>query len=418
MLNNACAADERSMSALFKDALHEAFGTRLLGYTPYGGAEYGEVRAVAEAVGAGDDSRYHEVWLGRAARLEEEADAALAKGHVPSARALYLRASVFYAASLTPLYGAPADPRLIAAFRMQIATFDQGLALGLLPIRPQRIPFGDLTLPAYLIPAAGHEAEVGPLIIFNNGYDATVTDMFFASAVAASHRGYHSLLFDGPGQGGMLFEQGVPLRPDWETVIAAVLDFAATQPLVDPARIALSGWSLGGYLAPRAAAGEPRIAALIADPPLWSVADEFRVAIRRMFNLPAEAVQDLGALDQAIVDRLDAAIRKDREFNWKVIRRGCWARDIASLDDYLAASELFTMAGRAKLIRCPTLITEAENDPLAAGAGTFFAVLDCPKTLLHFTAEEGADGHCEMHNRSLLNRRALDWLDERLGKNG
>ena len=41
--------------------------------------------------------------------------------------------------------------------------------------------------------------------------------------------------------------------------------------------------------------------------------------------------------------------------------------------------------------------------------------LRCPKTLLRFTAAEGADGHCEMKNRSLLNRRVLDWLDEQFG---
>lgn len=54
----------------------------------------------------------------------------------------------------------------------------------------------------------------------------------------------------GPGQGEMLYEQRIPLRPDWEKVIAAVVDYAVEQPIVDPERIALSGWSLGGHLAP------------------------------------------------------------------------------------------------------------------------------------------------------------------------
>lgn len=400
------------METLFKDELHDAFGTWPLGYIPYGGSDFGEIRAVATAIGDGDDSVYYEAWTAAAGRLQAEAEAVLAKGHVSSARELYLRASAFYATSFHPLYGAPADPRLLAAFRKQIAAFDQGLALGPHPVRPQRIPFGDAALPAYLVPAAGHETEVRPLIIFNNGYDATVTDMYFASAVAASRRDYHSLLFDGPGQGAMLYEHQVPLRPDWETVMTAVVDFAIAQPLVDPARIALSGCSLGGHLAPRAASAERRIAALVADPGTWSIADGFRAAIRRMFGLPPEAVRDLGALDQAIIDRADATIRKDRELNWKVVQRGFWVHGVGNLRDYLASTELFTMEGRAELIQCPTLITQAENDVLAAGAGAFFDALRCPKTLLRFTADEGADGHCEMQNRSLLNRRALDWLDE------
>jgi alpha-beta hydrolase superfamily lysophospholipase len=400
------------VKALFRNELHQAFGTWPLAYIPYGGADVGEVRAVAEAVGDGDDGAYHAAWTAAAGRLETEAEAALAKGHAGSARELFLRASAFYATSYHPLYGAPADPRLLAAFRRQIAAFDRGLALGPQDVQPQLIPFGDLALPAYFIPAEGHGTAVRPLIIFNNGYDGTVTDMYFASAVAASRRGYHSLLFDGPGQGAMLYEQQVPLRPDWENVVTAVVDFAVAHPLVDPARIALNGWSLGGHLAPRAASGEHRIAALVADPGTWSIAGGFRAVIRQMFDLPAEAVRDLGALDQSIIDRAEAGIRKDRELNWKVVQRGFWVHGVDTLRDYLASAERFTMEGRAELIACPTLITQAENDSLAAGAGDFFEALRCPKALLRCTAEEGADGHCEMQNRSLLNRRVLDWLDE------
>lgn len=67
----------------------------------------------------------------------------------------------------------------------------------------------------------------------------------------------------------MLYEQGIPLRPDWETVIRAVVDVAISLPTVDPTRIVLSGWSLGGYLAPRAASAEHRLAACVADPGQW-----------------------------------------------------------------------------------------------------------------------------------------------------
>ena len=70
------------------------------------------------------------------------------------------------------------------------------------------------------------------------------------------------------------------------------------------------------------------------------------------------------------------------------------------------------MEGRAELIRCPSLLTMAENDRLGAMAPSFFEALQCPKTLLRFSAAEGAGGHCEMQNRSLLNRRTLDWLDQ------
>jgi hypothetical protein len=54
------------------------------------------------------------------------------------------------------------------------------------------------------------------------------------------------------------------------------------------------------------------------------------------------------------------------------------------------------------------LLTAAENDILAASAQALFDALRCPRTLLQFKTAEGAGDHCEMFNRSLLNRRALD----------
>jgi hypothetical protein len=63
-------------------------------------------------------------------------------------------------------------------------------------------------------------------------------------------------------------------------------------------------------------------------------------------------------------------------------------------------------------------MTLAENDPLASGTQSFFDALRCPKHLLRFTAAEGAGDHCEMMNRSLLNRRVLDWLDALFGRQG
>ena len=107
----------------------------------------------------------------------------------------------------------------------------------------------------------------------------------------------------------MLYERGIPLRPDWEVVIKAVVDFAETLPLVDAKRIALSGWSPGGHLAPRGASGEPRIAALIADPGTWSIGDGFRDVVVHKFGVSPEAAADLGALDQAVIDKMDAFIR-------------------------------------------------------------------------------------------------------------
>ncbi|MFC5358726.1 hypothetical protein [Azospirillum himalayense] len=72
----------------------------------------------------------------------------------------------------------------------------------------------------------------------------------------------------------------------------------------------------------------------------------------------------------------------------------------------------------AQLNACPTLITQAEDDALTAGAGAVFDALTGPRTLMRFTAAEGADGPCEMGSHSLLNLRILAWLDRRFEGGG
>lgn len=399
------------MGLLFKDDLHDRFGTWPLAYSRHGGGELGELQAIARAVGDGDDNAFHAAWCKAADDLEREAEVALAKGHVDEARELLLRASCFHSISYRLLFGTPVDPRVVRAQHRQVAAFDRAMSLWDPPVARFEIAFEGTALPAYFIPAAGRPGEVRPLLILTNGYDATITDMYFASAAAASRRGYHCLLFDGPGQGSMLIDKGVTLRPDWETVIAAVVDAAVGLPQVDPARIALSGWSLGGYLAPRAASGEPRLAACIADPGQLSIAEGFRKYAIALGASP-EAAGTLGELDQGTIDKMTAIIDANRHLHWSIVQRGFWVNGVDSLRDYLRSVERFTIADRVERIACPTLITRAENDPIADTAQTLFEKLACSKTLIRFTAADGADDHCEMGNRSLLNRRVLDWLDD------
>ena len=75
-------------------------------------------------------------------------------------------------------------------------------------------------------------------------------------------RGLATLAFDGPGQGEA--EYDVPMCPEYEKPVAAVIDYLETRSDVDTERIGVWGVSLGGYYAPRAAAFEKRIKACVA----------------------------------------------------------------------------------------------------------------------------------------------------------
>ncbi len=396
------------MGRFFKNDLHDEFGNWLFCYTATGGPDIGVLAAVGDAVGDGDDAAFNAAWMATGDRFATEADALLAAGRADNARRLLFWAAACYATSYHPLYGAPVDPRLIASFRRQIETFERALALLPHPVKPLRIPYEGTTLPAYLLPATGREAEVRPLVILTNGYDATVTEMYFAEAVAIAARGYHCLFFDGPGQGELLIEQGLPIRPDWEAVIRPVVDFALTLPGIDPDRIALWGWSLGGYLALRGASGEPRLAACIADPGLRAVMTPEMLS--RFGGKPAGTAMTGTQADAALRE----AAKSSPRMHWSLIQRGLWVHGAKSLGDYAAAAMEMTLEGRVGKIRCPTLLTTTEDDPLSHGAEALLGELACPATLLRFTRAEGAGAHCELGNRSLASMRMLDWLDATL----
>src|SRR5206468_4251681 len=95
---------------------------------------------------------------------------------------------------------------------------------------------------------------------------------------------------------------GLHMRPDWETVATAVVDFALARPDVDPAKLVLAGWSFGGFLAPRAAGDEHRIAALVADPGQW----DQRLGIVPMLPLSDADKEAFPDVDPSALDELAA----------------------------------------------------------------------------------------------------------------
>jgi pimeloyl-ACP methyl ester carboxylesterase len=267
-------------------------------------------------------------------------------------------------------------------------------------------------MPGYFLRAAGAApGERRPVIVCTNGYDATMADMYLAQAIDACRRGYHCVLFDGPGQGSLLVHDGVAMVPDWERVVTPVVDAVLAQDDVDPDRIVLQGWSLGGHLAARAATAEHRLAACILDPPGWDVLGAVPQLARHM-GLSEKAAAALPEISDADEATLMKGIEAIPGLRWKIVQRGFWVNGTKDLRGYLASCADFTLEGRGGEIRCPMLATFAENDPLAAGAQDFLGRLSCPTTLLRFSALEGAGDHCELQNRWLANQRILDWLDE------
>ncbi len=394
----------------FEDPLFEELAASLgVGFASHGGPTLGETQAVCAQVVDGDDQSWWTAWCAMGERLVGEADTSAQGGHAVSAREAYLRASLCYSAAWHPLFGSPVDPRLLEAFRAQRAAFDKAAALMDPAGELLEIPFDGAQLPAYFF-RAPHATGPRPLLIATSGYDSTVYEGYFGQAVPALRRGYHCLLFDGPGQGAVLFEQGVPIRPDWETVVNVVVDRAVAIDGVDADRIALTGWSLAGHLALRAATGEPRLAACIADPALLSIPAGM-VGRLRGAGVSEDLIARYPDIPDEVLEPIAEAIHSSRAQRWAIEQRGFMVHGVETLVEYLRVITPFTLEDRIAQITCPTVLTAAEDDPLSRSADQVYDALPGEKTLLRFATAEGAGDHCEVRNRSLLDQRVFDWLD-------
>jgi pimeloyl-ACP methyl ester carboxylesterase len=387
---------------------------RALGASSYGASEFGEVMATVERITSGDDNSWYEEWNATAERVFAEAEKQRAAGHRVSARDNYLRATTYFRESEFFLHSNHDDPRINSAYEKSIAAYKLCCSLYDTPILPVEIPYENTTLPGYFHRVDESDTK-RPLLILHTGFDGSAEEMHSEAARAGVERGWNVLAFDGPGQFGPIHRERLPFRYDWEKAVTPVVDFALQLPGVDSVKIALWGISMGGYLAPRAAAFEKRISALVCDDGVYDCGDAILRSIpeaERESFIAAVHQKEAPELDQKILaDKMKSPITK-----W-LGDHGGWVMGQATPHETIAKVLTFSLRnGIAERISCPTLVLNAEDDMFFAGQPEeLFAHLGCPKDMIHFTIAEGAGAHCQVGTDRLSNARVYDWLDETFG---
>jgi dipeptidyl aminopeptidase/acylaminoacyl peptidase len=392
---------------------------RALSYQAYGGASTGEVLRVADEIkrcGATRES-WVTTWIEQGRYLCNLAEESLALERKATARAQYLRAfNYLRAAEFYFWRNQPAEHR--ALYDESTSCFDRASQLFDHPCEKIAVPYENgVAMPGYLLkPDASGFAR--PTIIICGGGDSFGEETYFNAGVPeALARGLNVVLFHGPGQRGLLHRHPDQVfRHDYEVPIGAIIDYLEKRSDVDVSQIALYGYSLGGYFAPRAAAFEPRIRAVIPNAPMMSFHDFIVGGIVGV--LPGY----LAPFGQWLADHASAGIwnqvgnrlKRDWVYEATLELYMLWTNGVTTFAEYVEATRAYTLEGLVERIQCPVLCLSAEGEgpePIKQ-ARQFYECLKSPKTYYSLTLRDGADSHVGMNNITHTAGVVYDWVTQ------
>ena len=361
------------------------------------GGQIGEIdqicaplRGVAED---GDDAgteKFFDAWCDFADGLVAYAEQDLAAGHPLSAAARFARASVYYLVA-ERMQRRDYAPRQVANLTAA-EPFAPAPAPGDVRAELVEVPYDDRSFPAVLrLPDGERPRDGWPVMVFCNGLDS-MKEMLFRLGLPSelARRGIATLCVDQPGTGASLRERGMPAIHDSERWAGAAVDLLESRPDVDPRRIGMSGVSLGGYYAPRAAAYEKR----------------FRLCASWGANY------NWGELQKR---RLEREGENPVPHYWDHVQ---WVFGKESLEDFMAFAPQMSLEGVVEEITVPFLVTHGEDDrqiPMDLALPQYENAVNSPdRNLKIFSRAEGGSSHAGADNESVPSHYIADWVADRL----
>lgn len=382
---------------------------RAAGYCNYGGADLGEVIATCSRIRPGNEDDWLHEWQKSAERAFSSAESSESAKNKESAYQGYLRASNYFrTAEFFRREDVDEDKTSQYLYNRSETAFEEAMRLSTFEYESIRIPYERTSLPGYIV-RLDSSKKPRRTIVFNGGYDSTMSEGWFAIGAAAIARGYNFLAFDGPGQGAAIRHQHLYFRPDWENVLGPVVDYALTRPDIDANAIVIFGWSMGGYLVARGATQEHRARALILDDGVYDFGSAFRAQQPFFMEKLLESKYDSTYnLIFGCAQSLSTGIR------WALLN-GVWTFGVKSAADLSRAVNSYTLEGLSQKIETPCLILDAENDHFLKGQPEMLrSNLHCEHELISLRADEGADTHCHQGAFSRVHQVVFDFLERRL----
>jgi dienelactone hydrolase len=359
------------------------------------GAQVGEIvdiiAAARDAAGTSADNgtqAFMLAWMAKADTLIALAAEDQARGRNLSAGAKLERAALYL------LNGermqAHGTPGRVDTFRRARECFDRGMALGKANCLRVEVPLETGTMPALWTQAPGDGRK--PAVVYCNGLDSSKELLYWSGLPQAlARRGISTLCVDQPGTGETLRLQNLPATPYSEQWASRAVDWLEARENVDPARIGMTGISLGGHFAPRAVAYEPRFASGACWGANHNWAEVQQKRLRREGENPVPHY-------------------------WAHVM---WVFGASDMVDFHAKTADMNLNGHMDRIKVPFLVTHGENDrqiSVEYAHQAYAQLTNSPKAELKiFTSREGGVEHVGADNMAFGRDYIADWFAETLG---
>ncbi len=323
------------------------------------------------------------------------AECALADGQTVKAAYYYRLAEFFMFAD---------DPDKEAVRKRFLALIQQ--AYPILSACHSWVHYESAQLSAYRFEPAEPKVTLDTIVIFG-GFDSYIEEWFPMFALMAD-AGYAVVAFEGPGQGKVLEDLHLPMTHRWEKPVKAILDYFHLD------NVTLLGLSLGGCLAIRAAAYEPRIRRVVADDILT---DFYAVTLRQA---PPSARMGLKLLVQtgastAVNGLVSRIMRRSRVIEWGV-KQGMHVMGVQTPYQFFKSVMRFQTRDCSSHVRQDVLLMAGADDhyvPLEQFYDQIRWLSQAHSvTARLFTACESAQNHVHIGNIGLSLGVILDWVEQ------
>jgi pimeloyl-ACP methyl ester carboxylesterase len=403
MKENEAILKRQKYSTRFKNEDMDFMLNWAIGVSQIIGMSPSQVFYAVHGMKDGDPAGWRDGFQSQGQYQIERAQACIENNQGLAAGQLYLGAAYAFRTALQ--YTHPSASDFSARVKEMETTFQKGIDLLGVPMRPIEVPFEHTTLPGYYLE---HDQKLRPVVVMVGGGDTFREDLFYFAGYPGWKRGYNVVMLDLPGQ-GMTPTHGQHFRVDMEMPIGAALDWLEATSAARTEQIAIYGVSGGGYFTAQGVCADSRIKAWIAATPIFDVA--------KMFE------RDMGAALKTPSWILNAYMRLAGSFNESAeINLDKYAWQFGTADIVTAIKGVIAQAKPVDYtqIRCPSLflLSEGESPELKRQTHELydnFRQRGVDVTLREFTAAEGADGHCQLNNLRLAHVVIFDWLDRTFG---